>query len=338
MRGYSPIIRISGATPLFYSRLIKATIKDEEGQKSDTLTIELDDRGNVVPVPKKGTKLQVLLGYKETGLSDKGTFEVHGTELKGEAGNGEFVVIQAKGTALSAAKKLKEQGSEDFPEGTKLKEIAEKIAGRSGMNVRIDGNLGAFAFPDGAFRHMQSGLDFLGRLVERANGLMKISGDVIAISERGSGKNAAGKTLTPILIAKRDCTDWSHTPGDRPTHGKVSGTWIDQKTGKKKPVSQETGLEGPLFGLREPFKTEAEAKKAVEAKAKELGRKSGTVNFTIPGTIGFAGCDVIASGFRDEINGTWRAKSVEDTINGGPSGKWVTKFDCTAPEGGKKKA
>lgn len=337
MRGYTPKLLISGASALFYSRLIKATIKDEEGQKSDTLTIELDDRGNVIPVPKKGTKLKAQLGYAETGLADKGTFEVHGTELKGTAGEGEIVVIQAKGTSLSAARKLKESGSETFKEGSTLKDIAGKIAGRNGLTLRIDGALGGTAYPDGEYRHQQSDLDFLSRLVERANGILKISGDVLAIAERGSGKNAAGKELPVIHIDKADCIEWSYTPGDRPTYGKVSGSWIDQKTGKKKLETRETGLEGPLFGLREPYKTEAEAKKAVEAKAKELSRKSGTASFTVPGRIiGGAGSDLIATGFRSEISGEWRVKSAEDSVTGGPSGRWVTKYECTAREGGKK--
>jgi phage protein D len=336
MRGYTPVILISGASPLFYSRLIKATIRDEEGQKSDTLTIELDDRGNVIPVPKKGTKLKVQLGYREGGMADKGTFEVHGTELKGEAGQGEFLIVQAKGTSLSANKKLKESGSENFPEGVTLKTIAETIAGRSGLSVKIDGALGGVTYPDGEYRHLQSGLDFLGRLVERANGLLKIQGDVMAIAERGSGKNAAGSTLPVINIEKRNCKDWSYTPGDRPTYGKVTSSWIDQKTGKKKIETKETGLEGPLFGLRDPFKTEAEAKKAVDAKAKELSRKTGTVTFTLPGLIAGAGSDVSATGFRSEISGAWRAKAVEDEFTSGPSGGWITKIECTAPEGGKK--
>jgi phage protein D len=336
MRGFTPVIRIDGASALFYSRLIKATIRDEEGQKSDTLTIELDDRGNVIPVPKKGTKLRVRLGYRETGLEDKGQFEVHGTELKGAAGEGEFVIIQGKGTSLAASRKLKETGSESFPEGATLQQIAGKIAGRNGLTLRLDGGLGSTAYPDGEYRHQQSDLDFLSRLVERANGILKISGDVMAIAERGSGKNAAGKALPPVLITKANCKDWSYTPGDRPTYGKVTGSWIDQKTGKKKVETKETGLEGPLFGLREPFKTEAEAKKAVDAKAKDLSRKTGTASFTVPGTaIGGAGSDLIASGFRGEINGTWRVKSVEHSFTSGPSGGWTTKFECTAPEGGK---
>lgn len=339
MRGYTPKLLIVGASPLFYSRLLKATIKDEEGQKSDTLTIELDDRGNVIPVPKKGTKLKVRLGYAETGLKDMGTFEVHGSELKGEPGEGEFVVIQAKGTSLAANRKLKETGSETFKEGSTLKEIAGKIAGRNGLTLRIDGALGGTAYADGEYRHQQSDLDFLSRLVDRANGILKISGDVLAIAERGSGKNAAGKTLPVVTVTKADATKggWSYTPGDRPTYGKVSGSWLDQKTGKKKLETKETGLEGPLFGLREPFKTEAEAKKAVEAKAKDLSRKSGTVSFTVPGTaIGGAGSNLIASGFRAEISGEWRVKSVEHTFTSGASGGWITKFECTAPEGGKK--
>lgn len=339
MRGYTPKIEISGASPLFYSRLIKATVKDEEGQKSDTLTIELDDRGNAIPVPKKGTKLQVRLGYVETGLVEIGTFEVHGTELKGAAGEGEMVVIQAKGTSLASARKLKETGSESFKEGSTLKDVAAKVAERNGLTLRLDEGLAGFKFPDGVIRFMQSDLDFLSRLAERANGLIKISGDVLAIAERGSGKNAAGKTLPVISITKRDTKEWSYTPGDRPTHGKVSASWVDQKTGKKKLETKETGLEGPLFGLKDVFKTEAEAKKAVDAKAKDLSRKSGTASFTVDGTnAGGAGCNVMATGFRPEISGLWRATSVEHTFTSGASGGWTTKFECTAPEGGKKEA
>ena len=337
MAGYTPFILISGASALFYRRLIKATVKDEEGQKSDTLTIELDDRGNVIAVPKKGTKLKVQLGYREKGAFDKGTFEVHGTEIKGGAGEGEFVTIQAKGTSLSAKGTLKETGSETFPEGATLSSIAQKIAGRNGLTLRIAGNLGATAYPEGAFRHMQSDLDFLSRLAEKANGLLKIQGDVLALAERGSGQSAGGKPLPVITISKADCKDWSYTPGDRPTYGKVTGAWVDQKTGKKKVETKETGLEGPLFGIRDPFKTEAEAKKAIEAKAKDMSRKSGTVSFTTRGVgEGGAGCKIIATGFRPEINGEWRVKSREDTFTSGASGGWTTKWECTAPEGGKK--
>jgi len=338
MIGYTPKLLISGATPLFYSRLIKATIRDEEGQKSDTLTVELDDRGNVIPEPKKGTKLSAQLGYLETGLADKGTFEVHGSEIKGEAGQGEFIIVQAKGTSLSKSRRLKETGSENFPENTTLKTISETIAGRNGLTLRIDGALGSTTYPDGQYRHDQSDLDFLHRLVERANGILKISGDVLAIAERGTGKNASGKPLPVIKIRKVDAKSWSYTPGDRPSYGRVTGAWIDQKTGRKQIVTEQTGLEGPLFGLREPFKSEAEAKKAASAKAKELSRRSGTVSFTVMGRAdGCAGCTVLAEGFRPEINGRWRAKAVEDEFTPGPSGGWLTKFECTAEEGGKKK-
>jgi uncharacterized protein len=333
MTGFTPVILVSGATPLFYSRLIKATVRDEEGQKSDTLTIELDDRGNVIPEPKKGTQL----GYRESGMAEIGTFEVHGSEMKGAAGEGEFITVQAKGTSLATTRKLKEIGNEDFPENATLKDVAGRIAGRSGLSLRLAGALATVRYPEGVFRHAQSDLDFLHRLVERANGLMKISGDVLAIAERGSGQSASGKPLPTITIRKQDCKEWSYTPGDRPTYGKTVAHWTDQKTGKKRAETRETGLEGPLFAIRETFRNEAEAKKAVEAKSKELSRRSGKVTFTVPGRAdGGAGCTVNALGFRPEISGSWRAKAVEHVFTAGPSGGWTTKFECEAPEGGKK--
>lgn len=336
MTGYKPRIIVSGASPLFYSRLIEATIRDEEGQKSDTLTFKLDDRGNVVPLPKKGTKLKVQLG-DENGLYDKGTFEVHAPQIKGGP-DGEFIIVQAKGTSLSADKKLKEIGSENFPEGSTLKKIADEVAGRSGLSLRIDGALAAVTYADGVYRHQQSDLDFLFNLAERANGLLKVQGDVLAIAERGSGKSAGGKNLPVILISKNQAKEWEYSPGDRPQYNRVTGAWIDQKTGRKRIHTEQTGQEGPLFGLRETFKSEAEAKKAAEAKAKELSRKTGNFTVTIPGRgEGGAGCDVIATGFRPEINGEWRAKAFEDVFTSGPSGGWVSKLECTAREGGKNK-
>ncbi|MGL5447424.1 MAG: phage late control D family protein [Rhabdaerophilum sp.] len=335
MTGYKPRILVSGASPLFYSRLIKATIRDEEGQKSDTLTFEIDDRGNAVPLPKKGTKLTVQLG-DEKGLYNKGTFEVHAPQAK-FGPDGQFVIVQAKGTSLSANKKLKETGSESFREGATLKTIAEEVAGRSGLSLRMDGALAAVTYADGAYRHQQSDIDFLSELVERANGLLKIQGDVLAIAERGSGKSAGGKALPVIIIHRSEAKEGEYTPGDRPNYSRVTGAWLDQKTGRKRIHTEQTGLEGPMFGLRETFKTEAEAKKAAEAKAKELGRTSGNFTVTIPGRgEGGAGCDVIARGFRPEMNGEWRAKAFEDVFTSGPSGGWVSKLECTAREGGKK--
>lgn len=337
MRGFSPIIRVSGASALFYSRLVDATIRDEEGQKSDTLTIRIDDRGNVVPLPKTGTKLKVQLGWKETNLYDKGTFEVHAPQLKlGQ--DGEFVIIQAKGSSVGANKKLKETGSQNFPENATLKQVAEEVAGRSGLTLRIDGALATVTYPDGLYRHDQSDIDFLSDLVGSANGILKVQGDVLAIAERGSGKSAGGKPLPIILIDRSEAKEAEYSPGDRPSYGRVTGSWIDQKTGRKRIHTEQTGQEGPLFGLRETYRNEAEAKKATEAKAKELGRKTGNFTVTVEGLgEGGSGCDAVARGFRPEINGEWRVKAFEDVFTSGPSGSWLSKLECTAREGGKKK-
>lgn len=332
-----PVIFVSGASPLFYQRLIKATIRDEEGQKSDRLTFELDDAGNAVPIPKKGTRLSVRIGTADAGLVDRGTFEVHSTEIKGSCADGEIVVVQANGTPVAGSSKLKEMGSESFPEGTTLKAVLDKVARRAGFSVRLDPALAAISYADGVFRHGQSALDFIGRLAEQAGGIIKIQGGVIHVAKRGTGKNAAGTAMTPVLIRRADVKEWSFTPEDRPTYGSVSAPFIDQASGKKRTRALKTGQDGPVYAFKQVFKSEAEARKAAESKAGDLSRKTGNFTVTLAGVLeGGAGAQLMADGFRPEINGEWRVKAREDVFTSGPGGGWLTTFECTAPEGGKK--
>ena len=88
MRGFTPKIYVSvngkPVAGIFYTRLIKATIRIEGGgQSTDTCTIELDDADNILEVPAKDADLTVELGYLETGALVIGVFKVQSVELAG---------------------------------------------------------------------------------------------------------------------------------------------------------------------------------------------------------------------------------------------------------------
>ncbi|WP_264373670.1 hypothetical protein [Wolbachia endosymbiont (group A) of Lasioglossum malachurum] len=70
-------------TELIKSRLVSMHITDEAGVISDTAIIHLDDRDSLFEIPRTGAKLNILLGYKETGIVPMGGYIVNEIVLQG---------------------------------------------------------------------------------------------------------------------------------------------------------------------------------------------------------------------------------------------------------------
>lgn len=320
----------------FYGRLIKATIRDEGGQTSDQLTIELDDADNAIELPPEKATIEVWMGWKETGIVPIGTYEMQQPTLKGSTSAGELITIQASAADLKS--KLKGKGREHFEEKT-VKEIADAIAKRNGMTAVVDAELGKIKIPYRA-RVDSSEIDFLTTLADEHDAVVKPMGDKLVVTKRGSGKSAAGKALPPIKIEKSDCEEWEIAPEGRSQYGKAKASWIDQKTGKRKTEEAETGLKGPDFTVRDPLPTQELAKAKAQAEAKRLTRNTSSGHFSL--ALGRpdaqAEADVIAGpSFRDGIAGTHRADAVEHTFD---ENGFKTKVEIKAKEdgsSGKKK-
>lgn len=338
MRGWTPQISITvrgkEVSDGFYGRLVKATIRDEEGQNTDKLTVELDDDQNAIEIPAEGDVMAVSLGYRETGLVSMGLFELQSYSIKG-GDEGEFVVLQAESASLQKGEKA--GGRESF-EGKTLGEIARDLAKREGLEAVVDASLDKIKVPYVA-RIGQAPIDFLTRLADRHNGILKRAGGKLAIAKRGSGKSAGGSQVPPILIDRnRDVVvDWEITSDPRPRYGEVQAAWIDQKTGKREVEKVETGFDGPKHPMRHPFPSKDEAKAAAEAEAARLSTATGQGHFTLYGRPeASAGADVIPTGFRGEARGPWRCPAVDHTFTAGRSGGYLTKVEVKAPEKGKK--
>ena len=56
------------------SRIISIEMTDKRGFEADELTITLDDHDGSLAIPKIGDKITLEMGYKETGLVDKGEY------------------------------------------------------------------------------------------------------------------------------------------------------------------------------------------------------------------------------------------------------------------------
>jgi len=333
-RGFTPVIQINidgrEVSGPFYSRLIKATIRDEAGQSSDMATIELDDARNELQAPREKAQIEIKLGFRETGLRPRGVYELQNIEFSG-GDDGETMVLQAK--AADLRRSLKDTDLETF-ENTTYGDIARKLAKRSNLDTVIDPALDKIPIGFEVKNLGQSDIDFLTRLSDEHDAILKPAGGKMVATRRGSGKSASGLELPPLIIRKSDCVEWKINPNGRVEYSKVRGSHIDQTSGKRIDVDYDTGLSGPTLTLPDISTSKARTKSAVEAEGRRLNRNTGNGYFKLYGRPeAMAEMTAQAQGFRAEINGDWRVNSVEDEFS---EKGYVTIVNIKAPESGRK--
>ncbi len=331
--GFTPMVKVTvdgqEVAGGFYSRLIKLSTRDEGGQKSDQVTIELDDAGNQIARPRDKARIEVWLGFKETSLVKIGSYEMQSFERKGSYDAGETVTIQA--SAADLKRQLKGAGREAFEDKT-IGDIVGAIAKRNGLTPAIDTELAKIKIKYRA-RIDTSDIDFLTTLGDEHDAVIKPMGTRLVAAPRGKAKSAGGEALAPIMIEKSDCKEWSFSPESRAQYGKVKTAYIDQKTGKRVSETAETGLQGPDFVVRDPLPNKEQAKKKSEAEARRLTRNTATGNFVMQGRPeAQAEADVIlGSSWPSDMQMTLRADAVEHELS--DSG-FTTKVEIKAKEDG----
>lgn len=337
MHGFTPVLEIDvDGKPVggvFYSLIVSCRLRDNEGQTVDSLQIKLDDAGNQIELPRKGAEISVRLGFKETGIFDKGRFKVETFPLSGDVESGEFVTIEAN--AADLRKDAKAEGNKDYHNKT-FGEIVRAEASKMGLKPQVTPELENIRF-DWKPRIKQSRIDFITRLADEVGGIAKPAGGKLIVQKRGSGQSASGQQLETIIIKKGDCTSWEINPDGRMQYGTIESHWVDPQTGKLKKEKITTGLEGPSYVLKDKYPDQARAKRAAEAEKGRTNRNTGNGTFTLYGRPeAQAGAPVEAVGFRTGINGEWRASAVDHIFQAGPSGGYTTVIEVKAKEDGKK--
>jgi phage protein D len=64
-------------------RLLDLSLTESRGDEADELNLRLHDHDGRVALPRRGVTLQVAIGWRESGLFDKGTFVVDDVEHSG---------------------------------------------------------------------------------------------------------------------------------------------------------------------------------------------------------------------------------------------------------------
>lgn len=310
---------------LFYSQLMSATIRDQSGQESDTLTLVFDNCDYSVEVPAEGTVLDVLFGYDDGDLTSMGKFEVDTITSSGGEGG---IILTITAHVVDLRKELKQKSSESF-EKTTLGAMLKATFKAAGKTIEVASELASIKIEYEA-KHDQSAYDFATRLADKYNAIFKPGGAILLFVPRGSQNKVSGGSMTAVNIDISDCSDWSIETRPRPLYSKVAVKHYSAEKAITEVEEYDFAGGGPVRTLKHKARNKAEAKEMATAEAARLNRARGSGNFTVPGrTDVTAEVDVIATGFGPIENGKWRCKAVEHRFD--QSG-YTTTIEVESPE------
>ncbi|MBA8798253.1 hypothetical protein FHW77_001959 [Agrobacterium sp. RC10-4-1] len=285
----------------FYERLLSLTVTDEEGMKSDTVDIELNDGPpNFLAIPRKGAIISVKMGFGDD-LVPKGIFTADKVNVDCLPYK---MSISGKAADLRSGK-LKERQERSWDK-SKLGDILSQIASESGLAPAVDDDLADFEY-DWLAQQDESNINFLRRLAERHNGLFAVKQRRLIFTRLGSGLSASGAPLGSIILTPEKIKVGSLKVeiNDRTKYSKVVAYYQDSDKAERVEIDADADADGDsVYRLPEPYASPAEADKAAQAKAKELRRGEGSVSVTVIGDAGIdAGLPLLFADVRPGVDG-----------------------------------
>lgn len=276
-------------------RLISMDIVDKAGVKSDSVTITIDDRDQLLTIPSRGAKLQVWIGWAGGTLVSKGKFTVDEVEIEGPERQ---MIIRANAADMnSGIKAPKERSFDNITFGDLVKTIAKD----NGLTPSIPADLAARNL--GHVDQTESDLQLLTRICAEQGATFKIADKRLVVADRASGKTASGKTLPMMPLNSGNCEGWTATISERDKYRSVVAQYHDHDSADLLEVTAGEG--DPSLTLKNTYKDEETAKHAARSKLAALNR--GALSVSIRGYIGnpnmIAEQLAVLSGFRAGVDG-----------------------------------
>jgi phage protein D len=264
----------------FYDRLISVTVTDEEGLKSDTVDIELNDGPpNFLALPRKGAIISVKMGYGRN-LVAKGEFTADKISLDCLPYK---MSISGKAADLRSGK-LKERQERAWDKII-LGDLIAQIASESGLTPAIDPDLAEHRY-EWIGQQDETNIHFLRRLADRHNALFAIKQRRLLFARRGSGLSVSGAALGSVILTPAVIKTGTLKVdiNDRTKYSKVVSYYQDADKAQRVEIEADADADGDsVYRIPDAFSSPAEADKAARAKAKELARGEGAVSVTALG-------------------------------------------------------
>jgi phage protein D len=314
-------------------RLIRLMISDKAGVSSDTVSIDLDDTGGAILLPRERAVIQVMLGSDDGGTAVVFRGVVDEVRSSGARSGGLTLSISGKGfDTQGKPKEPQEKHWDDADLGTVFAEAAQRggIAG-----VRVDQELAQIMRPYWAMQG-ESFVHFAERIAREVGGTFKVSNDVAVLAKRNGGVSASGAALPSVLAARGvNLISWDISPViGRPRYVKTKARWYDPKTATWKTEEVEVADPGAVAEFAERFSAsdQDEAQRLAESRKADSERGKGGGSITIDGS-GMPQPEGLAilTGARPGIDGAYRIDAVDHEYS--RSG-WTTRLEVKQPQDG----
>ena len=261
-------------TAAIADRLISLEVTDEDGFKSDRLTLELDLRDRAIAIPPAETKLDLSLGHRETGLTKIGAFVL---EERNGSGPPDVMTLVARAADMSGA--IRAPKTRSWTAIT-LGGIVRAIASEAGLTPVVGVDIGDTVYGFVA-QSAESDLHLLTRLVRVLDATAKPADGRLVVVRRGTGRAADGSEILPVEIPRARMQSYSWQFGKRSTYASVTAKWADTDGATTQTVTAGSGE--PDRRLRETFGSALEAQRAAQAELDRAGRAEITLDLELAG-------------------------------------------------------
>lgn len=302
------VINGEDKTSLFKTRFISLQVCERQGELSDTIDIEVDNRDKKIVLPSTGATIEVSVGYGDD-LVAKGAFEVDELEEPIEVDT-----IRIHGKAAKLKESFKAPKNAVFDD-ISLGDLAQGIASEHGFEAAVSSKLANIQFA-----HIdqigESDMSLLSRLTAEHGGMVKPTSNRLVLLTKDEAKKVSGAEISAIEITDPKDSTGRLVIAERSNFKQVKAHWFDEVTQQRQELSAGSGE--PSYVMRQRFQNQARAQAMASAKLKSLQRDVKTLTLTrqlMPRVIAEGKVEI--SNHKTSINGTWIAEEVTHTILSG---------------------
>lgn len=259
-------------TSTLMPRLVSLQLTDNRGLEADQLDVTLSDHDGALVIPPHGAKLQLWLGWSDSGLIDKGVYVVDETEHSGAP---DVLSIRARGVDLRAGFKAHRERSWHT---CTLEQVLQDIATAYGLQTAIAPALGAqtIAHLDQA---NESDANLLTRLGQAYDALATVKADRLLFMPIGAATSVSGVALPHITLTRVDGDQHRYLQADRDSYSGVRAYYYDANSAEKK---QAIAGQGDNYkDLRHTYADRDSALAAARAELQRLQRGSATLSYSL---------------------------------------------------------
>ncbi|MHC8288427.1 phage late control D family protein [Pseudomonas sp. XS1P51] len=283
--GFTPAVEIYGANAaLLNERLIEWQHIESSGIESDQIRLVIDVEG-LEGLPGLGGKIGLRVGYKESGLVDKGMFVItqrtpHLYPLQ--------VSLIAMSAPFSGADETGFKQRRSASHGpTALGALFRELTTKHGFSPRVAPELETIRI-DHMDQSNETDMGFLTRVAGIYGGVTKPVNGLYVLAKGGQAKSISGKPLTEVLLSVTK----DNRPGDqafttasidekaRSKYNGCTTTWWDAAAGKEREF--QLGLT-PFKKLRLRYQNQDQAMAAAEGELRRLERGAFKLTINCPG-------------------------------------------------------